>query len=73
MSVKLVDKTVSKDSSSVATDASGLASILYTAPGVASLELDVSTTNATTGLISVGLSSSVNRTIGLCMPPPSSK
>jgi len=66
LSAKLSDKSASKDIQTQATDATGLASILFTATGAQNLELAVSTTNVTSGLFSVSLSSSVNRTFNLC-------
>ncbi|KAH8648282.1 putative calcium-activated chloride channel regulator 4 [Tricladium varicosporioides] len=68
LSVKVADKTASKDVQTQATDAKGTAGILYTPAGAATLELSVSTTNATAGLFSVSLVSSVNRTFNLCTP-----
>jgi hypothetical protein len=68
LSVKLSDKTASTDVGIQATDSTGSAGLLYTASGAAELELSVSTTNATSGLFSVSLGSSVNRTFNLCTP-----
>ncbi|KAG9230065.1 putative calcium-activated chloride channel regulator 4, partial [Amylocarpus encephaloides] len=68
LSVKLSDKTASTDVKTQATDAQGTAGILYTPAGAATLELSVTTTNATSGLFSVSLGSSVNRTFDLCTP-----
>jgi hypothetical protein len=68
LSVKLSDKTASKDVGTQATDSTGSAGVLYIASSAAELELSVSTTNATSGLFSVSLGSSVNRTFNLCTP-----
>ncbi len=64
--VTLHDKGANKDVGSVSTDASGMATILFDATSATSLDLTVGTKNATAGLFTVNLVSSVNRTITIC-------
>lgn len=64
--ITLKDKTANTDVGSSSTDAFGLATVLFDASGAASLELSVGTKNATAGLFSVNLISSLNRTITVC-------
>jgi hypothetical protein len=66
LDAKVRDVVSSKDLGSASTDASGFASITLDAASTGDLELIVSTTNTTSGLISVGVKSNLNRTTGLC-------
>jgi len=64
--VTLRDKTANKDLQTASTNDTGIASLILTVTTATELELDVSTTNSTSGLFSVSLVSSVNRTISVC-------
>jgi hypothetical protein len=68
--IKLVDKIGNSDIKGASTDSTGLATIEYETTAALTLELDVSTSNSTTGLFSISLVSSVNRTISVCGVTP---
>ncbi|KAL9609116.1 MAG: hypothetical protein Q9167_006094 [Letrouitia subvulpina] len=61
LDVKLRDKKSAKDIDTTTTDQSGHAELLYTASQAQELSLEISTTNATSGLFTVGFNSSLGR------------
>lgn len=61
LDVKLRDTKSAKDVDTTTTDQSGHAELLYTASQAQELALEVSTTNVTTGLFTVGFNSSLGR------------